>query len=123
MSNALAKLPDEGNIYSCLPERYQKNWKSGLKFDAFYGAIGNFTIVIIEKGKERFVGIAKRNPDDRENPSVGLCIAATRAYKALIGIDEEDAGYCRQRPVSKREARINAAMALIENAAKAKYVE
>lgn len=122
MSNSLAKLPDEGNIYSCLPARYQKSWKPA-KFDAYFGVLGNYTVVVIEKGKERFVGIAKRNPVDKLNPSAGLCIAATRAYKAMIGATDEEIGYLRQRPTSKREAHYSAALALIENAAKAKYVE
>lgn len=72
---------------------------------AFYGYAGNFTVVLLERsiGPGKFIGVAKRNPVDIYKGEVALDIACVRALRAL---NNEDPGYERQRPVSKREAKM-----------------
>jgi len=112
--NALQKLPDEGALVGLLSIREQQAYKP-VKFDAYMGTAGNFTVVLIEKGKERFIGVAKRNPGDKDNGSTGLQIAGTRAYRAMRGFAQDSQGYSRQRPVSKKEAKMAAIRDILVN--------
>lgn len=99
----LSKISDS-IFLSFVPQRDHVAEKSG-KFDAWSGTAGNFSFVLIERGKDKFVGVSKRNPEDKQSPSTGMGIAATRAYRAMCGVGDLDCGYSRQRPVTKKQAK------------------
>jgi hypothetical protein len=90
-------LPDRevGNLFRVSP--IIKN------FTAFKETLGNFTIVVVKVDKGMFAGVSKRNPVDVDANGTGLRIAAVRAWRSMWG---EDPGYLRQRPVSKRDAKL-----------------
>lgn len=113
----MLKEISEQQFVKCLPER-ERPLGSSLAFPAgltFLAEedLGNFSVVVIRsRTGHLFAGVSKRNPCDRRS-EVGLCVAAVRALRALQG---RDPGYCRQRPVSKREAKMISAHDRVINA-------
>jgi hypothetical protein len=112
--SALVKLSREG-LLALIPSRERVGLPVPNKLTAYFGSAGNFTFVLIETAGEKFIGVTKRNPVDKLAGPTGLEIAAVRAYRTMIGLSDEEAGYCRQRPVTKKEAKRAAARALIAN--------
>jgi hypothetical protein len=110
--SALKKVPNMEAFVGLLPKREEP--KKGLKFEAWFGTAGNFTFVLIVKGTDKFIGVSKRNPDDNDALDTGLQIAAVRAYRSMCGYPDIDAGYSRQRPVSKREAKFDSVVAFLD---------
>ncbi|MBU2177734.1 MAG: DUF1876 domain-containing protein [Gammaproteobacteria bacterium] len=50
----------------------------------FFGRQGNFTICIISKNGEMYVGVSKRNPTDVDNPEIGNWKAFGEALRRRI---------------------------------------
>lgn len=67
----------------------------------FHGVHGNFTIIEIDDGMHRYIGVTKRMPTDKDGQT-GMIVAATRAWKDYIG---EDPGYCRPHTTSAKSQR------------------
>jgi hypothetical protein len=93
---------DKIKFLECIPSR-ESNFSAPTGFDVFTEDCGNFTVVVVSsKNLGMAVGVAKRNPSDIPSEA-GFCIAAVRAWRDFSG---KDPGYSRQRPVSKREAKL-----------------
>lgn len=96
-----------------IPERDKWLIPDPADFDAYVEHVGNFTVVLIV-GKNFYawaVGVSKRNPCDKDSFDIGISIAAIRALKTFRG---KDPGYSRQRPVSKKDAKVASNVAFAE---------
>ena len=112
-SNKGASMPkqnlhdiSEQDFYLHIPDRARmgRSFKDYGIERAYWGDLGNYTVVVLRtKGGEVFAGVAKRNPVDNFSYDVGLDIAAVRAWRA---VRNENPGYDRQHPVSKRAAKL-----------------
>jgi hypothetical protein len=67
--------------------------------------------ILLTKDGKAYAGVSKRNPIDGPRIETGLDIACTRAYLAITGAEP---GYNRQRPVSKRAAKLASNTACLE---------
>jgi hypothetical protein len=81
----------------------------GNKSEFYVGEFGNFSVVVITTKSGLYAGVSKRNPCDRPGDT-GQRIAATRAWRDLAG---KPAGYSRQHPISKSEAKRISAFAIV----------
>lgn len=109
----MLKQIDKDKFLDCLPERDVFLAAGEHAFDVFIDSLGNFSVVVIRsRTGQLFAGVSKRNPCDRPG-EVGFCVAAVRAWRSFQG---RDPGYCRQRPVSKKEAKQISARDLVFNA-------
>jgi hypothetical protein len=75
---------DKAAVAKALQRHFKESpdnrWISGLKMN--YNFDGNFTEVVIQHGKELYVGTAKRMPRDKFDGRIGLDIAITRAIRS-----------------------------------------
>lgn len=114
--SALKRIQKEGDLIALLPARERNGKGRPCKFEAWTGTAGNFTFVLIENQGGKYIGVSKRNPVDKDAGTTGLQIAVVRAYRSMKGLPDEDVGYCRQRPVTRKQARVASARDLILNA-------
>jgi len=99
---------DKALLVGCLPDREALAAIKDVP-KVFTGDFGNFTVVVLQAKSGLYCGVSKRNPCDRPSET-GFCIAAVRAWRDYQG---KEAGYSRQHPISKAEAkRISIAAAL-----------
>ena len=109
--SALQKIPNIRAFFDILPERERPLTKMTKKFNAYMGDGGNFTFVLIVSNGKYYIGATKRNPIDKEAGNVGLRVAAIRAFRDMNG---EDPGYNRQRPESKKAAKMASNYAFVD---------
>jgi len=97
-----------------IPERDRSLFSNVDKdFNVYCSKEGNFCVVLMEACQRtlKYVGVAKRNPCDKDCSDTGMRIAAIRALKLFVG---KDPGYSRQRPVSKKGARVASRVAYMD---------
>jgi hypothetical protein len=108
----MLKEIDKATFAGCLPARECTDaLNKGFKVFAD-SELGNFTVVVIQAKDGLFAGVSKRNPSDKPSET-GVCVASVRAWRSFQG---RDSGYNRQRPVSKKEAKLAAIRDILTNA-------
>ena len=96
-------------FFKRLPDRERND--SDRSFKPYVGEFGNFSIAVLVAKSGVYAGIAKRNPCDRHSDA-GLQIAIVRAWRSYQG---KRPGYCRQRPITDKQAKRIAAETLADS--------